>query len=441
MARGQEIKTGLEQEYVDKNRDYVIRPAPSRPHLGDLVITEAKGIMLKDVNGKEYMDMMASWNTCCIGHGREIVVEAAMTQMSKFDFAPIAAGFITQESCDLAEKLNKITPDGLNHFWFTNGGSEANDYAIRLARQYWMNRDKQEKTKLLSLTTSYHGATLGMRLVSGNARLESPDYLHVPPPYCYRCPWGKTYPQCDFECAQAVAEAIDREGEDHIAAFVCEPVMIITNIIPPEGYWSRVRKICTDRNILIVADEVMCGMGLTGKWWASQAMNFVPDIMTSAKSLSGGYVPFGMTVVNEEINEDIRESSPAFGIAYTYSGHPVGCAVVSKVNDIMLEEKLIENTVNVGVHLQGRLPELLDVPCIGDVRGIGLLGYVEYVEDKATKEPLAPEKFDEMIQRIRENGFVHYCGRNTVRFIPPRIVTEDQIDKAFDNLKSRAEEV
>jgi adenosylmethionine-8-amino-7-oxononanoate aminotransferase len=263
---------GSEKEYINKNNDYIIRPLPWRPHLSDLVITEARGLMLKDINGKEYMDMYASWNTSCIGHGRKEVADAIIAQMAKFDFTPIAAGPITRESCDLAEKLVKITPTGLRHFWFTNGGSEANDYAIRVARQYWMNRNKQSKNKIVSLTTSYHGATLGMRLVSGNANIQSPDYIHVPPPYCYRCPWGKTYPDCKFECAQALAKAIDDEGEDNIAAFVCEPVMIITNIVPPEGYWSRVRKICDDRNVLIVADEVMCGMGLTGKWWASQAM-------------------------------------------------------------------------------------------------------------------------------------------------------------------------
>jgi taurine--2-oxoglutarate transaminase len=159
-----------------------------------------------------------------------------------------------------------------------------------------------------------------------------------------------------------------------------------------------------------------------------------------AKSLSGGYVPFGMAVVNDEINECVRESSSTFGIAYTYSGHPVGCAAVGKVIDIILEEKLIENSVKVGAYLQSRMSELLDVSCIGDVRGIGLLGYVEYVEDKNTKEPLKPERFDKMVRRLRENGFLHYCGRNTVRFIPPRIVTREQIDEAFNNLKLCAEE-
>jgi len=441
MEREQEIMSRLEEEYINKDRDYIIRPSPRRPHLSDLVITEAKGIILKDINGKEYMDMYASWNTCCIGHGRKEVVEAAMAQMSKFDFTPIAAGPITKESCDLAEKLTKVTPPGLNHFWFCDGGSEANDFALRLARLYWENRDKKERNKVISLTTSYHGATLGMRLVSGSSRIPSPDFIHIPPPYCYRCPWDKTYPKCDFECAQALAETIEKEGEDSILAFMCEPVMTITNIVPPEGYWSRVRKICTDHNILLITDEVMCGMGLTGKWWGCQAMNFIPDIMASAKSLSGGYVPFGMTVLSDQVYEGMRESSTTFGIAYTYSGYPVGCAVVGKVIDIMLEEKLVENAVKVGAHLQSRLPELMDIPCIGDVRGIGLLGYVEYVEDKATKEPLKPERFDKMVRRIRENGFVHYCGRNTVRFIPPRIVTKEQIDKAFDNLKRCAEEV
>jgi len=437
----------LEEEYLQKDRQYLIRTLPKPPNSADIVITEAHDIMVKDINGKEYMDWWSSWTTCTVGHCRKDIIEVAMAQMSKFDFAPIPGGFTTRESCDLAEKLAKTTPPGLNHFLYTTGGSEADDNTMKLTRIYWMNKGKPEKIKLISLFNSYHGCTaamlpaMGMELDQKLPWLQSPNFIHIPPPDCYRCPYDKTYPGCDLECAQFLAQTIEREGEDHVAAFIAEPVMTIPHVVPPEGYWSRVRKICTDHNVLLIADEVMSGAGVTGKFWGCQAVNLIPDMIATAKGISGGYIPFGVTIVRDEIYPDLV-SNPSLSLpGYTYTGHPVACAIVSKVIDIILEEKLVENAAKVGAHFQKRLSEFMDIPHVGNVGGIGLFGLIEFVKDKATKEPLEEETFNKLARRTRDNGLLHYSFGNLIRLILPRTITREQVDKGIDILKLSLKEL
>jgi len=443
MATEQRKMSRLDKEYLQKDRQYIIRTLPAPPNSADIVITEAHDIMVKDINGKEYMDLWSSWTTCSVGHCRKDVIEVAMAQMSKFDFSPITGGLITKESCDLAEKLAKTTPTGLNHFLFSTGGSEADDNTIKLSRIYWMYKGKPEKTKVISLSHSYHGCTMFMLPASGreSSPFSSPNNIHIPSPDCYRCVYGKTYPGCDLECAQALAQTIEREGEDHIAAFIAEPVMTIPHVVPPEGYWSRVRKICTDHNVLLIADEVMTGMGLTGKFWGCQAVNLIPDMMVTAKGLSGGYIPFGMAVVRDEIYQEGLLGNPNIIPGYTYTAHPVCCAVVSKLIDIMLGEKLVENAAKVGAHFQKRLAELKDITHVGNVGGIGLFGLIEFVKDKATKEPLEEETFNKLARRTRDNGLLHYSFGNMIRLLLPRIITKEQVDKAVDILKLSLKEL
>jgi adenosylmethionine-8-amino-7-oxononanoate aminotransferase len=214
----------LQEQYLKKDKDYIIRLSAVSPQVRDLVLTEGQGIKVKDINGKEYLDMWASWITSSIGHCRPDVVEVAQAQIGKLDFVPFAGGIITRESCDLAEKMATISPTGIKHFWFTNGGAEANELAIKLARLYWVTLNKTKKYKIVSLATSYHGCTLATLSCSARETVRkflgtpSPDFIYIPPPDCYRCPLNKTYPGCDLACAETLTQAIEKEGEENIAA-------------------------------------------------------------------------------------------------------------------------------------------------------------------------------------------------------------------------------
>ncbi len=341
-----------------------------------------------------------------------------------------------------------MVPEGLDHFNFTTGGSESVDLALRLARLYWSAKGTS-KYKIIALYDSYHGTAGGGLAVTGSGRGGlargvsplMPGFIHVPSYYCYRCMFGKEYPSCNIHCARYLAEIIEKEGADSIAAFIAEPEMGTSGMVaPPPEYWSMIREICTRYDVLLIADEVMTGFGRTGKMFAVENWGVKPDIMIMAKGITSAYLPFGAIAFSAEIWDTLKGR---IFISYTYAGHPVCAAAAVKTMEIYKRDKVVENAAKVGKYALERLKRQFEpLPCVGEVGGLGLMLGVEIVADKATKRPF-DRKLNIMQQlqdRALEKGLyirvsdIGSTPGDRVAFCPPLVITAEEVDKALDIL-------
>ncbi len=369
-----------------------------------------------------------------------------MEQLGKLQYTTTYWGFTNTATILCAKKLAEITPPGLKHFFFTSGGSESVETAFKIARNYW-HAKKPEKHKILSLYHSFHGVSFGTLSATslGMGRLGKsfgplvPGFLHIPSYYCYRCAFGLEYPRCQIKCADFLAETIANEGQDSVAAFIAEPVQGSVGMIsPPPEYWPKVRKICSEMGILLIADEVMSGFGRTGKLFGVENWEVIPDIMTMAKGITSGYIPFGAVAIGEEIYQELQSRQTPFFHGFTYSGHPVGSAAAIKDMEIIVKEKLAENAAQMGQYALRRLQEeFLPLPWVGSVNGLGLMIGIEYVEDKKTKA--IPKNVLAISQKIQDRAlqeglFLRVSG-NRVTLSPPLIINKEQMDKILDILK------
>jgi adenosylmethionine-8-amino-7-oxononanoate aminotransferase len=347
----------------------------------------------------------------------------------------------------LAGMISDMTPEGIKWVSFVSGGSEATETAMKMSREYFIEKGKPTKYKIISRWQSYHGNTLGALSMSGNIgrrRRYAPllaDFPHVAPPYCYRCPLGKKPEFCNLECAQEIENAIIKEGPENVAAVILEPISgsSIGSVVPKDGYMQAVREICTKYDVLFIADEVMTGIGRTGKNFAVDYWNVVPDMICMAKGLSGGYAPLGAVAVQDFIHETFKNGSGKFTHGFTYGGNPVAAAAGMAVVSYVRENNLVENSYKVGQYLLGRLNELKDKYWfIGDVRGLGLMTGVEFVKDKVTKEPFEQAKgiTDKVVNTALKTGLMLYgaplCADGTkgdaIMIAPPLTITEQEID-------------
>jgi adenosylmethionine-8-amino-7-oxononanoate aminotransferase len=337
----------------------------------------------------------------------------------------------------------------LDHFIFTSGGSESSELALRLARRYWRSKGAN-KYKIVSLYDSYHGASLGALSATGlgkgalwrGADPLVPGFIHIPSYYCYRCAFGKEYPDCDIQCAWYLGYVVEREGPETVAAFIAEPAQgSAGHIIPPPEYWPIVRGICKEYDLLLVADEVMTGFCRSGRMFAIEHWETIPDIMTMAKGITGAYFPFGAITFSGEIFATLKDQ---FFSGYTYSGQPTGAAAAIKAMDIYVNEKVAENTQKMGQYALERLnAEFSSLPCVGHVGGLGLMIGIEIVADKEKKRPFEPSANimktiqDETLNRglfIRVAPFSDGPGDRCL-FCPPLVATAEQIDRMLDILK------
>jgi putrescine aminotransferase len=415
---------------------------------GSIIFTRGKGINLWDINGKKYLDFDGQVAVCNIGHGREEMAECIRSQVSQLEFCHIFQNTVSPITAKYAAELAGVTPDGINHFLFTTGGSESSDSAIKIVRAYWQNLGMTRKFKIISLDLSYHGLTLAMTSCSGREGLRSgwgplPNgFIQIPSYHCYHCRFNLKYPHCEIRCAEALNEAIDKAGEDNVAAFIGEPVLGSGGFAPPPPeYYPRIREICNTRNILFIADEVITGFGRTGKFWGCQLWEIVPDIMIMAKGISGGYIPFGAVAVNEKVYGGLL--GKPFMHGFTFSGHPVACAAASKILEILKRENLVERANNIGQYLQTRMAELKELPYVGDVRGVGMANCIELTADKKTKAGFYPERQPalEIVNRAFEQGLKFRLQGDMITSMPPYIITKDEIDYALDMLKKLIPEV
>jgi putrescine---pyruvate transaminase len=428
-------------------------PLQMHQKTGVPIFVKGQGVYLWDIEGKKYIDGLASlWNVH-VGHGRKEINRAVTAQMDKLAFAPTLIGPTSVPTVQLATKLVKIAPKGLNRVIFTSGGSESNETMIRLVRAYWKAKGQPEKIKFVSLNQGYHGSSSGAAVLGGipvfNKQMEPglPGMLHMARPYCYRCELGKTYPSCQVDCAEELERIIQREGADTIGAFIAEPIQGVGGVIVPPAEWlPKIREICSRHNILMACDEVITGFGRTGAMFASSGAGITPDILVTAKGVTSGYLPLGVVLFKEEIFQTFLASSDdyVFWHGYTYTGHPTVCAAGLANLEIIEREKLVQKAREQGKYLQKKLATLRDLPIVGDVRGQGLIAAVELVKDKATKEmfPADLQVVRKVWEKALANGLLTRTGgNNVIALCPPLIITREQIDEIVTTLRRAIEEV
>lgn len=364
---------------------------------GVRVITRADGVTLTDSEGNQFLDGMAGLWCVNIGYGRDELAEAGARQMRELPYYNTFFQTTHVPAIALSAKLAELAPGDLNHVFYAGSGSEANDTNIRLVRHYWATKGKPDKKIIISRENAYHGSTLGgaslggMKPMHAQGGLPIPDIAHIGQPHWY-AEGGNTDPaEFGLERARQLEVKIAELGEDKVAAFIAEPIQGAGGVvIPPETYWPEIQRICDAHDILLIADEVICGFGRTGNWFGSETMGIRPDIMTIAKGLSSGYAPIGGSLVTGEVAEVIGASD--FNHGYTYSGHPVAAAVALENLRIMEEEKIIEHVREVAApYLTEKWAMLADHPLAGEARSIGLMATLALTPDKSTRAPFAGE--------------------------------------------------
>ena len=407
-------------------------------HSGHIrVITSADGIFLQDADGNRLLDGMAGLWCVNAGYSRPELAAAAAAQMAKLPYYNTFFKTTTQPVTSLAQRLAAITPDGLNHAFFACSGSEAVDTALRMARVYWQTLDKPQKKIIIGREYGYHGSTTLGASAGGMVDMhrqagDMPHFAHVLPPYWYGYGGQMSPAEFGLYAAKQLEDKIKALGPDNIAAFIGEPLQGAGGVlIPPETYWPEINRICREYDILLIADEVICGFGRTGKMFGSDYFGIKPDIITMAKAITSGYLPLSAVMVGDRVAEVLINATGEFYHGFTYSGHPVACAVALANLDILLRENLVERAATMGEILRAKLHAALDDhPMVGEIRGIGLIGAIELVANKRTRRFFEKRGRIGTIARDHciENGLIMRAVRDTLVFSPPLIISEPEID-------------
>ena len=407
--------------------------------LNPIHAVKAEGVYVYDVEGKKYLDFSSQLMNVNIGHGNQQVINAIHDQLQKVQY--VYPGMATDPRAQLGKLLAEITPKNLTKAFFTLGGAEAVENAIKLARVY------TGRPKIISFYRSYHGATFAAMSAGGDPRkhpMEAfavPHMIHVENPYFYRCPWKSATPE---ECGERAAENIEKiilyENPDSIAAILMEGESGSSGCIKyPKGFWKRIKKLANKYGFLIIDDEVMSGFGRTGKMFACEHHEVEPDLICMAKGLTSGYLPLGALMVSEKITKTFDDKALPLGL--TYSAHPVSCAAAVANLNVLMDEHLAENAVGLEKYLNLKMVELFHKhPSFGDFRNTGLLGCIELVKNRSTKEPVTPwnakptemEATTRMAARIRELGMFTFVRWNWIFIAPPLIITKEQIDEGLE---------
>ena len=408
------------------------------------IFVSGKGCKVTDALGRTYIDAMSGLWLKNVGYGRTEIADAAYQQMLKLTYMP--AGTTTEPAIRLAEKLASITPGDLSRCFFTSGGSEAVETAMKLARAYFKRTGEPTRVKFISRKGSYHGATFGALSLGGSPLFPKGDYepllggfFHAPQPNPYRCEFGGSTPEeCAERCVRAIEDIIKFQGPDTVAAVVAEPVSSpFGAVVPGPNYWPMLREVCDRYGCLLIADEVITGFGRTGKMFACEHWGVTPDIMTVAKGITSGYIPMGAAIVRKPIS-DAFVGSPraAFRHVITFGGHPVAAAASLKNIEIMEREGMVQNAARMGSYLLDGLKDLKEKhPVVGDVRGLGLFCGLELVRDRLTKEyfPAEAELGSRLTQGFAEEG-VLLRGGDVMNIAPPLCVTAGEVNEILSVL-------
>lgn len=433
-------------------------------HLGKeyITIVKGKGVYVFDENEKRYLDAAGGVGVVNVGHGVDEIVQAITKQAKTLAFV-YGGSLDNRPRQELADKLQQWAQKGMGETktFFCSGGAEANESALKIAHQYHRERGKPDKRLVIGRWQSYHGntiATLSMggrtqwRRIYGSYLL---NFLHIAPTYCYRCPWRKTYPGCELDCAYELRRVIRQEGPENVAAFIAEPISgtSMVAVIPPPEYFPIIRSICDEYDVLFVVDEVLTGIGRTGEKWGIDHWQVTPDIITTAKGLSGGYSPLAAVMVAEKIWRTIARGSRRVMHSYTFGGNPLSCAAGVATLRYIEEHNLVSRSREIGSKLLNALQqELSDLSYVGEVRGKGLLLGVEIVADKETKEPFPVDRniTRRLVKKAFENGLLIIAGMagliegvvgDHIQLSPPYVMEDEHIDFIVNTLSACISEI
>jgi len=424
-------------EIVQNNLDYTLFSWSKQKGINPIAIKNGEGVYLYDYDGKRYLDFSSGLMNVNIGHGNQRVTEAVVKQMQEVTY--VTPSCVTKVRGELGKKIASIVPDGMSKTLFTVCGATAIDNAIKLARLY------TGRHKIITRYRAFHGASYGSMTAGGDPRKlpadsqQAPNFVHVEDPFCYRCPFGQTFGKCQYECVSHVQRVIEFEGPQNVAAILMEGESGTSGCIKyPPDYFKKLRAFCDQHGILLIVDEVMSGWGRTGKWFGFEHHGIVPDMIATAKGITSGYLPFGALIISDTIAKHYDDNVLWLGL--TYSAHPVGCAAALETLKIYEDDNLIENAAEMGHYIDGKM-ELMKTrhPSIGDFRNTGLLGCIELVKNRETKEPMAPfnAKPDEMLvmnkvaAKIKELGMYTFVRWNYIFIAPPLCITKAQIDEGL----------
>lgn len=425
-------------QIIQNTLDHTLTSWSKQKGINPPVIEKASGVYIYDTDGKQYLDFSSQLVCVNIGHGHPKVIQAVREQMEKVSY--VYPGMTTSVRAEVGKKLSEISPGNLNRVFFTLGGAEAVENAIKLARIY------TGRHKIITLYQSYHGATYGSFSAGGDPRKlavdsqQAPGFIHVENPYFYRCPWkSKTPEECTQNALAHLERIVQYEGPTNVAAVILEGESGSSGCIKlTPGYWNGVKSLSDKYGFLTIDDEVMSGFGRTGKWFGIDNHGVVPDIMCMAKGLTSAYLPLGGIMVSEEIAKSFDDKPLSLGL--TYSAHPVSLAAANAVLKIYEEENLIENAEQMGKYIDVKMSELMSMhPSIGDFRNTGLLGCIELVKNKKTKEPMArwnaPASemniMNKVTARLFELGMYTMSRWNYIFIAPPLCISKEQIDEGM----------
>ena len=427
------------------------------------IIVRAEGIYLYDESGREYIDGSGGSSVVTsIGNGVEEVALAMFEQAQSFSFYP-AHAFSNRRFLELSDLIVSLAPGELkdsSRAWVTCTGTDAVDDAIRLARQYWIESGKPSKYQVITRWQAFHGNNISVAGLSGltaRRRIFQPMFVdspHIPPAYCYRCPFERTYPECNLLCARSLETAILQQGPENVAAFIAEPVVgaALASVPAPDGYFQLIREICDRYQVLFIADEVMTGWGRTGKVWGIDHWNTTPDIIAVAKGMTAGYTPLSGIIARDRIWSVLKKNHSPFASGHTLNANAVSCAGAITVIRYIFENQLIENAHLRGLQSLEGMKRIMDKhPSIGDVRGLGLMFGFEFVKDRNTGDPFPPDlKISYLLEQAAlKRGLVTYpctgsvdgASGDMVLMAPPLIVTETQVGDILNILDQAIGEV
>jgi putrescine aminotransferase len=433
----------------DIDRKHLLHPFTDHTAMrneGSAFIQRADGVYIWDVDGKKFLDGMSGLWCVNVGYGRSELVEAAAQQMSELPFYNSFFSCTTSPTALLAQLLSEITPTGLSQVFFTNSGSEATDTALRLVLSYWQATGQPERRIFIGRQNGYHGSTIaavglgGMTYMHAQGSMAFPEIEHVQQPYHFGEGREMTPDAFGLQAARSLERKIEEIGAHRIAAFYAEPLQGAGGVIvPPSTYWPEIKRICAKHDILLVADEVICGFGRMGTWFGSDYYELTPDVLTMAKGISSGYLPIGAVMLSDKIADTLARHPGLLAHGFTYSGHPTACAVAARNIQIIRDEGLVERVASdIGPYFQASWATLADHPLVGEARGIGLLAAIELVQSKVDMTRFDPSLMPGKCLRqcATANGLVvRPIGANIVVSAPPLTITRDQVDELVTKLR------
>jgi len=424
-----------------------------------LKVEKGKGIYVYDETGKRYIDATCGPVAASIGHGVDEIKEAMVQQAEKISYM-YPMFFTSEPAIELAQKIIDLAPQGMSKVCYLSGGSEASETALKIARFYHVIRGNPSRYKVVGRWQSYHGNTIGALSMSGHVERRENyipyliDFPHIPPAYCYRCPYKREYPSCGIECAWELERVIRNEGKDTISAFIAEPVSgaSLGAAAPPPEYFKIIRSICDKYGILFMVDEIMTGFGRTGKNFGLDHWGVVPDMIVTGKTISCAYTPLAAVIVHEKVMDEFLKIPKSFSHhGFTFAGNPLSCAIALAVQNYIQKNNLIKRVAELSPYLSEKLNKLKEIPIVGDVRGKGFLMGIEFVKDQKEKTPFPREmRVYENIQKTAlEKGLIMIGGTRMlegylgdhIRVAPPFIVKKEEVDEIIRTLRESILEV